>query len=93
MRQRQKAREMRRNHGIGAFYLPLLQAAVTSDDGLFVVNGVPASGTILLMKHWIFMVWRLSVHSSVPKMRDELLAAFPDIYPELLRTVTISVRC
>lgn len=66
--------------GIGAFYLPMLDAAITQFNwGYFDGYGED----INLQMFWAFMLWRLQEHRSIDRLVEEVATAFPALLAQL----------
>lgn len=63
-------------HGIRAFFLPMLEAAVTRYNWAYLDGW---DDNVDLRTLWLFMVWRLQSHTSLDKMIKEVSVAFPDL--------------
>jgi len=66
--------------GIGSFYLPMLDAAVSKFNwGYF--DGYEEG--IDLPMFWVFMLWRLQEHRSLDRLAEETATAFPALLTQL----------
>lgn len=63
-------------HGIRAFFLPMLEAAVTRYNWGYLDAW---DDNVDLRTLWLFMLWRLQNHASIDKMIKEVCVAFPDL--------------
>ena len=62
-------------HGLNAFFLPMLEAAVTGYNwGYFDAW----DDQLNVRLFWVFMLWRLQCHASIEKLMEEMCIAFPD---------------
>lgn len=66
--------------GVQAFFLPMLNAAVTQYNWGYLDNW---GGDIDLRLFWLFMLWRLQQHSSVDQLSKEVAVAFPSVLQQL----------
>ncbi len=77
------AQKQYQTHGLNAFFLPMLEAAVSKYNwGYFDAM----SDDIELQKFWLFMLWRLQTHASVSQLIEEVEVAFPDLLSQLSTT-------
>ncbi|MGS0828037.1 SEC-C domain-containing protein [Shewanella sp. 0m-8] len=68
------------NHGIHAFFKPMLEAATTKYNWGYLDSW---EHSIELRTFWLFMLWRLQTHASVEQLIDEVATAFPDLLLEI----------
>ena len=64
------------NGGLNAFFLPLLEAAVTRYNWGY-LDGWDDNDD--LRTFWLFMLWRLQNHGSLDKLIEEVPIAFPNL--------------
>ncbi len=62
-------------HGLNAFFLPMLEAAVTGYNWGYLDAW---DDHINVRTFWVFMLWRLQSHASIEKLTEEMCVAFPD---------------
>ena len=62
-------------HGLNAFFLPMLEAAVTGYNWGYLDAW---DDHLNLRTFWVFMLWRLQSHASIEKLTEEMCVAFPD---------------
>jgi hypothetical protein len=74
------AQKQYHTHGIHAFYLPMLEAAVTKYNWGY-LDGWPEE--VDLRTFWLFMLWRLQHHGFVDRLVEEVSTAFPDLLSEI----------
>ena len=77
---KKEAQKQYRTQGVRAFYLPMLQAAVTQYNWAYFDGFSP---NVDLRMFWLFMVWRLSVHGRVDQMLQEMQTAFPALLDQV----------
>jgi hypothetical protein len=69
------AQKQYQSHGLNAFFLPMLEAAVTGYNWGY----LDAWGDHLDLRiFWVFMLWRLQHHASIDQLTEEFCLAFPD---------------
>jgi hypothetical protein len=69
------AQKQYQSHGLNAFFLPMLEAAVTGYNWGY----LDAWGDHLDLRiFWVFMLWRLQHHASIDQLTEEFCVAFPD---------------
>jgi hypothetical protein len=68
------------SHGIRAFFLPMLETAVTKYNWGYLDGW---DDNVDLRTLWLFMFWRLQSHSSIDKMIKEVSVAFPDLLQQV----------
>jgi hypothetical protein len=74
------AQKQYQTHGHNAFFLPMLDAAVTRYNWSYLDGW---SDAIDLRTFWLFMLWRLQTHGSIDKLIREVSTAFPDLLRQL----------
>ncbi|QJR80932.1 SecC motif-containing protein [Alteromonas pelagimontana] len=62
--------------GINVFFKPMLEAAVSKYNWGYLDS---FEQDVDVRTFWLFMVWRLQCHSSVDRLTDEVITAFPDL--------------
>jgi hypothetical protein len=62
--------------GVNAFFLPMLEAAVTKYNWGY-LDGWETE--VDLRTFWLFMLWRLQGHASLDQLMEEVATAFPDL--------------
>jgi hypothetical protein len=73
---KKSAQKQYQAHGLKAFFLPMLEAAVSKYNwGYFDAM----SEDVELQKFWLFMLWRLQTHASFSQLTEEVEVAFPDL--------------
>lgn len=73
--------------GIRAFFLPMLETAVSKDNWAYLDS---FEGDVDLRMLWLFMPWRLSSHGSVQKLVAEMQTAFPALLDQLPQSSYLS---
>jgi hypothetical protein len=69
------AQKQYQSHGLNAFFLPMLEAAVSGYNWAY----LDSWGEYLeLRMFWVFMLWRLQHHASIDQLIEEFCVAFPD---------------
>jgi hypothetical protein len=69
------AQKQYQSHGLNAFFMPMLEAAVTGYNWGY----LDAWGDHLDLRiFWVFMLWRLQHHASIDQLTEEFCVAFPD---------------
>ncbi|MCH8493598.1 MAG: SEC-C domain-containing protein [Idiomarina sp.] len=74
------AQKQYQKHGLAAFFLPMLEAAVTRYNWRYFDS---FDDEVDLRMFWVFMIWRLQRHRSVDQLIREAAIAFPQVW-ELL---------
>ena len=74
------AQKKYQNHGIAAFFIPMLEAACTKYNWGY-LDGWPYD--INLNIFWVFMLWRIQTHKSFETMVNEVKAAFPALLQQM----------
>ncbi|MEZ9590262.1 YecA family protein [Vibrio breoganii] len=64
------------NHGIQAFFTPMLEAATTQYNWGY-LDGWEQD--IDLRTFWLFMLWRIQSHGNTEQLIEEVITAFPDL--------------
>jgi hypothetical protein len=62
-------------HGLSAFFLPMLEAAVTGYNWGYLDAW---DDHLDIRTFWVFMLWRLQTHASIDQLIEEFCVAFPD---------------
>jgi len=71
------------SQGIGAFFQPMLEAAVSQYNwGYLDAIEQPVD----IRTFWLFMLWRLQSHADLERLTDEVATAFPDLMRQLIPT-------
>lgn len=74
------AKAQYQQHGINAFFKPMLETAAQGYNwGYF--DSFP--GEVPLNNFWLFMLWRIQTHGSLPMLTDEMDIAFPALAMQL----------
>ncbi|MCJ8350662.1 SEC-C metal-binding domain-containing protein [Moritella sp.] len=81
------ARKQYQQHGISAFFLPMLEAATSQYNWGYMDAW---SSDIDVRTFWVFMLWRLQIHGSMETLSDEVCRAFPDLLKPLPRADHLS---
>jgi hypothetical protein len=76
------AQKQYQQHGISAFFLPMLEAATSQYNWGYMDAW---SSDIDVRTFWLFMLWRLQTHGSMDALNDEVCRAFPDLLKSLPR--------
>ena len=76
------AQKQYQQHGISAFFLPMLEAATSQYNWGYMDAW---SSEIDVRTFWLFMLWRLQTHGSMETLSDEVCRAFPDLLKPLPR--------
>lgn len=72
---KKSAQKQYQSHGLNAFFLPMLEAAVSGYNWAY----LDSWGEHLdLRMFWVFMLWRIQHHASIDQLTDEFCLAFPD---------------
>ncbi len=71
------------SHGIAAFFLPMLEAAVSQYNWGY-LDGIEQP--VDIRTFWLFMLWRLQSHANLERLTDEVATAFPDLLRQLIPT-------
>lgn len=70
------AQKQYQTHGLQAFFLPMLEAAITKYNwGYF--DSLKENSD--LRTFWLFMLWRLQSHGAIDTLIEEVAVAFPDL--------------
>lgn len=77
---KQSAQKLYQRQGLGAFFLPMLEAAVEQYNWAYMDR---YSDAVRLQTFWLFMLWRLQQHGDVGQLEAEVCTAFPDLLHEL----------
>ncbi|MEZ9420224.1 SecC motif-containing protein [Vibrio breoganii] len=64
------------NHGIQAFFTPMLEAATTQYNWGYLDGW---EHDIDLRTVWLFMLWRIQSHGNTEQLIEEVITAFPDL--------------
>ena len=64
------------HHGLSAFFLPMLEAAVTEYNWGYLDSW---DNDVELRPFWLFMLWRLKSHGTIDTLVEEVCIAFPDL--------------
>jgi hypothetical protein len=70
-------------HGLQAFFLPMLEAAITKYNWGYFDSWTQNSD---LRTFWLFMLWRLHSHGGIDKLIEEVCVAFPDLLRQFSST-------
>ena len=81
------AQKQYQQHGISAFFLPMLEAATSQYNWGYMDAW---SSDIDVRAFWVFMLWRLQTHGSMETLSDEVCCAFPDLLKSLPRADHLS---
>ncbi|NQZ94002.1 MAG: SEC-C domain-containing protein [Moritella sp.] len=81
------AQKQYQQHGISAFFLPMLEAATSQYNWGYMDAW---SSEFDIRTFWLFMLWRLQTHGSMETLSDEVYRAFPDLLKRLPREVHLS---
>ena len=73
---KKEAQKQYQTRGINAFFLPMLEAAVTKFNWAY-FDGWQTE--VDLRTFWLFMLWRLQGHASVDQLTEDVATAFPDL--------------
>ncbi|WP_090284338.1 YecA family protein [Nitrosomonas mobilis] len=73
---KKEAQKQFQTHGVKAFFLPMLDAAITKYNWGYLDGW---EDDVDLRTYWLFMLWRLQSHSSVDQLIEEVATAFPDL--------------
>lgn len=65
---KEEAQQQYQAQGLKAFFMPMLEAAVTKYDW----TDFDSSSDIEARKYWLFMLWRLQDHCSMTKLVDDV---------------------
>jgi hypothetical protein len=76
------AQKQYQQHGISAFFLPMLEAATSQYNWGYMDAW---SSDIDVRTFWLFMLWRLQTHGSMDALNDDVCRAFPDLLTQLPR--------
>ena len=74
------AQKQYQQHGISAFFLPMLEAATSQYNWGYMDAW---SSDIDVRTFWVFMLWRLQTHGSMETLSDDVCRAFPDLLKQL----------
>jgi hypothetical protein len=74
------AQKQYQTHGLHGFFLPMLEAAVTTYNWGY-LDSWPEEAD--LRPFWLFMLWRLQRHGSVDQLANEMAVAFPRFVDEM----------
>ncbi|WP_344800785.1 SEC-C domain-containing protein [Litoribacillus peritrichatus] len=74
------AQKQYQTHGLKAFFLPMLEAAVSRYNWSYLDS---MDDNVDLRTFWLFMLWRLQSHSSIDQLAEEVNIAFPDLIGQL----------
>ncbi len=74
------AQKQMQNQGIGAFFLPMLEAAVREYNWGYLDGW---EETVDLRLFWLFMLWRIKGHRSFHRLIEEVITAFPSLLEQL----------
>lgn len=74
------AQKQFQNSGLGAFFLPMLEAAVSKYNWGYLDAW---EDSVELRQFWLFMLWRIKTHSSFEQLIDEVVIAFPSLLEQL----------
>ncbi len=77
---KKEAQKRYQTQGVNAFFLPILEAAVTKYNWGY-LDGWETE--VDLHTFWLFMLWRLQGHASLDQLREEVATAFPDLLRQL----------
>jgi hypothetical protein len=69
------AQKQYQSHGLNAFFLPMLEAAVSGYNWAYLDYW---GDHLELRMFWVFMLWRLQHHASIDQLIEEFCVAFPD---------------
>jgi len=70
------AQKQYQQHGISAFFLPMLEAATSKYNWGYMDAW---SSDLDVRTFWLFMLWCLQTHGSMETLNDEVCRAFPDL--------------
>ncbi|MGL4473305.1 MAG: SecC motif-containing protein [Shewanella sp.] len=73
---KKSAAKQYQTQGIHAFFKPMLEAAISKYNWGYLDS---VEYDVDLRTFWLFMLWRLQSHSSVDKLIEEVITAFPDL--------------
>ena len=73
---KKEAQKQYQARGVNAFFLPMLEAAVTKFNWAY-FDGWQTDVDLRIF--WLFMLWRLQGHGSIDQLIEEVATAFPDL--------------